>query len=244
MHLLVSVRCRTEVAAAVEGGADIVDAKEPGRGSLGAVSSGVLAEIAGSLPLGVPLSVALGDPRDDEELRRALEALPGGEPGGPRYLKLGFAGVEREATVRVTLESAVARAAALEGQPAVIAVAYADYGLAGSLPPDAIAALAAASGAAGVLLDTWTKDGRDLFAWISPPELRAWAGETKLAGLLAAVAGSLGLGSMRSVVGAEPDIVGVRGAACEGGRLGVVSAARVRAVRAELDEAGECHLSP
>ncbi len=244
MQLLVSVRCRAEVAAAVEGGADIVDAKEPARGSLGAVSGEVLAEIAGSLPAGLPLSVALGDLREEDELGRALRPFPCAEGGGPRYLKLGFAGVERARTVRNTIESAVARAAGLEGRPLVIAVAYADHRPAGSLPAVTMAALAAASGAAGVLLDTWTKDGRDLFAWISPPELRAWAGETKLAGLVAAVAGSLGLGSMRSVVGAEPDIVGVRGAACEGGRLGVVSAARVRAVRAELDEAGECHLSP
>ena len=33
--LLVSVRCADEVAAAIEGGAEIIDVKEPSHGSLG-----------------------------------------------------------------------------------------------------------------------------------------------------------------------------------------------------------------
>ena len=36
MRLLVSVRSAAEVGPALAGGADIIDAKEPGRGSLGA----------------------------------------------------------------------------------------------------------------------------------------------------------------------------------------------------------------
>ena len=39
MQLLVSVRSAVEVAPALAGGADIIDAKEPDRGSLGAVSA-------------------------------------------------------------------------------------------------------------------------------------------------------------------------------------------------------------
>jgi len=51
----VSVRSAGEVAAAVAGGADIVDAKEPTAGSLGPVSGRVLREIARCVPAGVPL---------------------------------------------------------------------------------------------------------------------------------------------------------------------------------------------
>ena len=43
MRLLVSVRSADEVAAAMAGGADIIDAKEPARGSLGAVDAATLA---------------------------------------------------------------------------------------------------------------------------------------------------------------------------------------------------------
>ncbi len=61
MRLLVSVRTEHEVAAALAGGADIIDAKEPARGSLGPVSPEVLQAIAARVPESMPLSVALGD---------------------------------------------------------------------------------------------------------------------------------------------------------------------------------------
>ena len=46
MRLLVSVRSAAEVAAALAGGADIIDAKEPSRGGLGAVDPEDLEAIA------------------------------------------------------------------------------------------------------------------------------------------------------------------------------------------------------
>ena len=76
MRLLVSVRSAAEVGAAVAGGADIVDAKEPATGSLGAVSRRVLREIALGLPADVPLSIA----GRAEERRRAR----GGHGDAPR----------------------------------------------------------------------------------------------------------------------------------------------------------------
>ena len=71
MRLLVSVRSAAEVASAVAGGADIVDAKEPDRGALGAVSGPVLRAIAARVPAALPLSVALGDPEDAGGLAEA-----------------------------------------------------------------------------------------------------------------------------------------------------------------------------
>jgi uncharacterized protein (UPF0264 family) len=91
MRLLVSVRSAAEVAAAVAGGADIVDAKEPALGSLGAVSGRVLREIAHSLPAGVPLSIAMGDPRNVAALETAMAALDGLAPRPSRvYVKIGL----------------------------------------------------------------------------------------------------------------------------------------------------------
>ena len=45
MRLLVSVASATEASAALAGGADVIDAKNPLAGALGAVSVGVLREI-------------------------------------------------------------------------------------------------------------------------------------------------------------------------------------------------------
>lgn len=231
MRLLVSVRAGAEVASAVEGGADIVDAKEPARGSLGAVDAAVLAAVGAALPEGVPLSVALGDARDAGEADSLVAGF--GQPRA-RYLKLGFAGAEDERAVREVLAAAVARAGSLPGRPGIIAVAYADHRNARSLPPAAIVGLAAEAGAAGVLLDTHGKEGGGLFAWISPGVLAAWVGAGREAGLLTAVAGSLTASTIPLAVQAAPDVVGVRGAACRGGRSGIVSAAKVRGLREAL----------
>jgi uncharacterized protein (UPF0264 family) len=237
VQLLVSVRSGGEATAALAGGADIIDAKEPTRGSLGAVDPGTLTEIANAIPAEVPLSVALGDLRGTDEVRRATAGVGLGARGErcPAYLKVGFAGVSEESQVRLTVRSLAEAASALAGSPRVVAVAYADSQLAAALSPATIAGLAAEEGATGVLLDTWTKDGRDLFDWIPLSTLKDWVNRVQERGLVAAVAGSLHAVSIPTVLRAGPDIVGIRGAACYGGRSGIVSSPRVRAIRSAID---------
>jgi (5-formylfuran-3-yl)methyl phosphate synthase len=234
VRLLVSVRSGAEVAAALAGGADIIDAKEPARGSLGAVDGVTLAEIAAAVPPRVPLSVALGDLRGADEVERAIAAVGVGGRWRSAYLKAGFAGVSEESQVRLVIRRMAGIARTLVGRPQVVAVAYADHRLAVTLSPTTIAELAAEGGATGVLLDTWTKDGRSLFDWISPSVLKDWVNAVRSRRLLAAVAGSLHAASIPTVLRTEPDIVGIRGAACDGGRSGVVSPSRVRAIRSAI----------
>src|SRR5918999_331332 len=76
MQLLVSVRSAAEVESAVSGGADVVDAKEPRNGSLGAVSMATLTAIMRSVPETVPLSIALGDVSHRAEVAQAVAAIP------------------------------------------------------------------------------------------------------------------------------------------------------------------------
>jgi uncharacterized protein (UPF0264 family) len=233
MRLLVSVRSAAEVAPAVAGGADIVDAKEPSRGSLGAVSGAMLRAIAGCLPAALPLSVALGEPRDVSALAAATAMLDGLEPRpAPVYIKIGLsaAGIGAEAMLR----AAVAAGARSRLLPLVIAVAYADHAAAGVPSPEDVTRLAQVSGVRGVLLDTWGKDGRDLFHHVAEPRLRAWVEAAQAAGLLVALAGSLTVDGVRAVAGVPADVVGVRGAACIGGRNGVVAEAQVAELKAVL----------
>jgi uncharacterized protein (UPF0264 family) len=233
MRLLVSVRSAAEVAAAVAGGADIVDAKEPALGSLGAVSGRVLREIAHSLPAGVPLSIAMGDPRNVAALETAMAALDGLAPTPSRvYVKIGLSAAGDGAKALLgTLADLASRTAI---RPSVVAVAYADHAAAGAPAPKMVVRLAAATGAEGVLLDTWGKDGGDLFHHLTEPALRAWIGQARAAGLLVALAGSLSIEGVRVVAELPADIVGVRGAACIGGRGGVVSEGRVADLKAAL----------
>lgn len=233
MRLLVSVRSAGEVAAAVAGGADIVDAKEPTAGSLGAVSNRVLREIARCVPAGVPLSIALGEPKNVAALEAAMTALHGLAPRPSRvYVKIGLSGAGDGASA--LLAALVDLSSRMAIQPSVIAVAYADYEAAGAPAPETVARMAAAAGADGVLLDTWAKAGGDLFHHLAEPALRAWIERARAAGLLVALAGSLSAQGVRAVAELPADIVGVRGAACIGGRAGAVSEGRVAELKAAL----------
>jgi uncharacterized protein (UPF0264 family) len=240
MQLLVSVRSAAEVDPALRGGADIIDAKEPGRGSLGPVSPATLAEILAVVPPQCPFSVALGDLASPEEAITAIATLELPDRPAPTYLKLGFAGVRSPEMVTRILATAVAAVADTGSMALVVAVAYADADAAGTLTPEIVSGRAHDAGAAGVLLDTHTKDGIGLLGWLTPQALAAWVAGVRRKGLLTALAGSLTGDTVDTVAAARPHVVGVRGAACEGGRQGRVSADRVWALRQRLDAFGFC----
>jgi uncharacterized protein (UPF0264 family) len=237
MRLLVSVRSAAEVGPAVSGGAEIVDAKEPSAGSLGAVTPAVLAAIAFALPRHIPLSVALGDPADDGtaagSVSSALEALDGvGPRAGAVYVKLGLASTSCPSTARRLVDGAMG--AVWDSRASLVVVAYADHEAADAPAPGVVSRMAADAGAHGVLLDTWRKDGRDLLQHMAPAALCEWIVAAKEAGLLVALAGSLDADGVRAVTPLPADVVGVRGAACDGGREGVLLEERVRALRRAL----------
>lgn len=240
MQLLVSVASAAEVGPALSGGADIIDAKEPSRGSLGPVSPATLAEILALVPPHCPLSIALGDLASTEEVITAITSLELPVRPAPTYLKLGFAGVRSPEMVTRILATAVAVVAAKGSRALIVAVAYADAARAGTLVPELIPGSAQGAGATGVLLDTHTKDGIGLLGWLAPPALTGWVASARREGLLTALAGGLRLENLDTVSAAEADVVGVRGAACEGGRRGRVTASRVRELRQRLDAFRSC----
>lgn len=230
MPLLVSLRSGDEVADALAGGADIIDAKEPGNGSLGAVAPTVLREIAALVPATVPFSVALGDLVTADAVAEAVgTSCPPPRPA-PLYLKLGFAGVGSPESVRTLIASALGVAGRTIARPVIVPVAYADWSEAGSLPPEEVLTIAPSAGARAFLLDTYIKDGRGLFDRMDYQRVRALAARGREAGLLVGIAGSLDLGSIERAARLA-DVVGVRGAACVGGRSGRVDASLVRRLR-------------
>lgn len=237
MQLLVSVRSAEEVEPALTGGADIIDAKEPGRGSLGAVSAATLAEILGRVPANQPFSVALGDVATVEDVVTALAAMVVPSRPGPTFLKLGFAGVGSPELVSTLLTTAVQLAAEQRCRPLIVAVAYADSERAGSLSPELVCRRAHTAGAEGVLIDTYVKDGTGLLKWWTPAALATWVSSARGRGLLTGVAGALGPDDVAAVATAGPDVLGFRGAACDAGRSGQVSARRVALLRHRIDHA-------
>lgn len=235
MRLLVSVRGPVEARAAVAGGADVVDAKDPALGALGAVRADRLAAIRRAVGLARPVSAALGDARDEAMVTAAVTAA-----SGVAFVKLGFAGVTTESQARRLARAARRGAGATT---ALVLVAYADWRRATSLAPDRLLAVAADTGAAGLLLDTARKDA-PLFALASIDAVASWVAAVRATGLFAALAGSLSGGDFATARAIGADLVGVRGAACIGGRRGRVSQARVAALQRLVGAAATPTLPP
>ena len=160
MRLLVSVLSGHEADAALAGGADIIDAKNPASGPLGAVSIPVLLDICRVTPAAHLVTAALGDAEDEaaiEGMARAYAAT------GAGLVKVGFAGTSSIERAVSLLSAAVRGAAAGSGDRCgVVAVAYADAHVVGSLDPGALTEAAVRAGARGVLLDTADKRGPGL----------------------------------------------------------------------------------
>ena len=232
MQLLISVAGPAEARAAVRGGADVIDAKDPQRGALGPVSLERLAAIRGAVAGARPLSAAVGDATSEEAVAGAVAAALS---VGVAFVKVGFAGVTKEARAR-RLAVAARRAAETDVMTRLVLVAYPDWRSVASLPPARVVAVAADTGAAGVLFDTATKHA-PLFAVESPAAVAAWVAAAHAAGLFAALAGGLSGPDLARACALGADVVGVRGAACVGGRTGRVSRARVAALRALADAA-------
>lgn len=232
MRLLVSVRNAEEARAALAGGAEIIDAKEPSLGALGAVGIDVLRGIVEAVNGMRPVSAALGDSGDAEQLASAARAAA---EAGAMFVKVGFADVREMGAVRARL-ARVMDGALLPSSPcAVVAVAYADWDEVGGAAPSTVLAAAAAEGAMGVLVDTVRKDGAGLFRCLGRAALGSLVREARERSLLVALAGRITVEDMAFAYEAGAEIVGVRGAACEHGRDGRVREGRVRELVAARD---------
>jgi uncharacterized protein (UPF0264 family) len=80
------------------------------------------------------------------------------------------------------------------------------------------------------LVDTFDKAGPGLLQLIDATVLRRWVDEAHTHGLAIALAGKLTPADVVAAVSLGVDVVGVRSAVCDGGRLGRVDPARVRAL--------------
>jgi uncharacterized protein (UPF0264 family) len=135
--------------------------------------------------------------------------------------------------------SAIADAVRVRGdEVSVIAATYADAAALDppALTPALLPELVGRTGIAGALVDTFTKDGRGLYGWVSEAELADLIDRTRKAGAIFAVAGQLRRGELRRVAA---DVVGVRSAVCRAGdRASDLQAELVAAAVAELRAGG------
>jgi (5-formylfuran-3-yl)methyl phosphate synthase len=220
--LLISVRSKDEALAALAGGADVIDVKEPRRGPLGRAKPAVWREVRDVVPSQIPFSVALGEMnewRDDDDEMVAARAT-----AGITYCKLGLSRAPQDwfGRWRTVCRQWSER---VSSPPAWVAVVYTDWRAAQAPDPDSIIRAAGEfDECRGVLFDTWDKTaGASLDATWKPQVDRV-----RDTGRFVALAGSLDIDAIWRLAMLEPDIFAVRGAACTGGcRLKTVESKRV-----------------
>jgi uncharacterized protein (UPF0264 family) len=222
VRLLISVTDAAEAAAAADAGAEIIDVKDPGAGSLGQAPADWVRAIRRATPAHLPVSAALGDgPFAGPAAVHAAMVL---SESGARFVKVGL----RDTTETAALDMLRGVRCELPPSTGLIAVGFADAHRVHCPEPLELPALAAAAGADGCLIDTAVKDGRGLLDWLADAALGAVVAKCRVLGLLCGLAGSLEATDLPRIAAIAPDIVGIRGAACVGDRVhGRVSRERV-----------------
>jgi uncharacterized protein (UPF0264 family) len=237
LGLLVSVRDAAEADVALEGGADVIDIKEPSRGSLGAADADVVAAVAAAVSGRLPISVAAG-----ELLDWRLKASPDfveAVARSAKFIKFGLSGCAEFGDWPARWQKALA---ALPGRVEPVAVAYADWQTARAPTPVQVMTYAVATGCRTLLVDTWDKSGGDLFEHWPAARLAEFGRQVRGVGVHLVLAGSLRTATLPAAVRCQPTLIAVRGAVCDGDRSGRISLARVRDVRASLVAASLCSL--
>ena len=213
MKLLISVVNKAEALDSINGGADILDVKNPKEGSLGANFPRVIRQVKEVTPKNLELSATLGD-LPNLPGTASLAAL-GAAVSGVDYVKAGLFGVKTSEEATALMTEVVRAVKEYDSGLKIIASGYADFRTVGCVNPLELAMVAHNAGADGVLIDVKVKDGKsNLFSFLADEELKEFVDAAHDYGLLAALAGSLDTQDIPRVHRLGADIVGVRGAVC------------------------------
>jgi uncharacterized protein (UPF0264 family) len=111
---------------------------------------------------------------------------------------------------------------------------YADWRTAQAPSPDSILEAAVDLGCPALLIDTYDKTAGNLFDHWPAADLAQFVRRVREHNISAVLAGSLSGAAFDRAVELQPDIVAVRGAACDGDRRGSISAQRVQALKSSI----------
>jgi (5-formylfuran-3-yl)methyl phosphate synthase len=216
---LASVTGEDEARLCAALGADIIDAKNPAQGALGALPSERVRAIRAAVPAEVPVSATIGDPADDPDT--AAQAARFMAAAGVDIVKVGF--WPRQPQVGVVRRLGELSLAHVR----LVAVLLVDDGL-----DLALVGPIRDAGFAGIMLDTADKRAGALPERLSQSVLAEFVNAVQESGLFAGLAGSLHAGHVPQLLALGPDVLGFRGGLCrDGARTAAVDAAAVRAVR-------------
>ena len=205
--MLASVRSLDEARLALEGGADLIDLKEPSRGALGALDHAAVRICVQAIGGRRPVSATIGDlPSMDPQLMTAAAERMAAT--GVDFIKIGYFSHPRAFDCANALSKLASRAR-------LIAVLFADE------PYDlALVDALADAGFAGAMLDTAHKTGKTLRDWRTKEEAAEFVARSRGRRLLTGLAGSLRREDVPPLIAIGPDYLGFRGALCRHGNRG------------------------
>jgi (5-formylfuran-3-yl)methyl phosphate synthase len=233
MRLLVSPMNIEEARKALEGGADILDVKNPREGSLGANFPWAIRAVADLAKGRVPVSATIGD-LDFKPGTASLAAL-GAATSGAQFIKVGLLGVKTAEQAEEMLYAIVRAVKDFDREKKVVASGYSDYARVGSISPMLLPAAAAKAGADLVMVDTAVKDGRPTFDFMREQDLADFINLGHANGLEVALAGSIGFRHLDLLKRLNPDIIGVRGIVCGGDRKSAIRSELVEKLKRDLE---------
>ena len=227
--LLASVRSVDEALIALVSGADIIDAKDPSLGALGALNAGEISNIVKAVNGRCPISATTGDWHiGSAEFLASYVAI---QNTGVDYIKIGLFGSPDESTLRAGLASLSTSPNTSMRCPHRIAVIMADHGV-----PLWPLSILKEQGFMGVMLDTANKYSGGLRTVASQETLSLFVTHAKNLELMVGLAGSLSHKDIEALTALNPHYLGFRTALCgQEGRTGSLDSNRMAEIRSTLD---------
>ncbi|MEO8157324.1 MAG: (5-formylfuran-3-yl)methyl phosphate synthase [Betaproteobacteria bacterium] len=220
--MLASVRTLDEALIALDGGADLIDLKEPSRGALGALDHAAVRICVQTIGGRRPVSATIGD-LPLMEPRTMVAAVERMAATGVDFIKIGFFAHPQAFDCAKALSE-------LAGRTRLVAVIFADE------PYDlALVNELSRNGFAGVMLDTAHKTGKTLREWRTGEELEEFVARGRSFDLITGLAGSLKREDIPPLIAIGPDYLGFRGALCRNGvRVKVLDAVLLTEIRSAI----------
>ena len=218
IRLLVSPKSIEEAKIVVQQkGVDYIDCKNPLEGSLGANFPWIIKEMK-----------SLIHPNNSQLLSATIKDFPnlpgsaslaalGAAVSGADVIKIGLKESTTEDDCVYLMKGVVKAVKNYNENIKVVVAGYADR-IRMKTSPDFLLLpnIAAKSGADIVMLDTFIKDGKGLFDFLSIEQLKFFKNKAKKLNLEVALAGYLMKDSLPMIKEIMPDIIGVRSIVCEG----------------------------
>ncbi len=238
IKLLVSPKTLEEAKVVVKyEEVDFIDCKNPSEGSLGANFPWIIKQMKNLIQFSGSqiLSATIGD-FPNLPGTAALAAL-GAAVAGADIIKIGLKGPTTENECIFLMNKVVKAVKDYKKNIKVVAAGYADK-IRMESSPDFLSLpfIAAKSGADIVMLDTYVKDGKGLFDFLTVDQLKLFRDKAKEFNLEVALAGNLRKNSLPKIKEILPDIIGVRSMVCEGydRNNGLIKGYLIEELKAEL----------